>query len=51
MPDETSDLIDTLYEKENPNQTQQIAKQINRKSPKANIRFLMSQSLHVEERF
>ena len=35
MPDETSDLIDTLYEKENPIQTQQIAKQINRKSPKA----------------
>ena len=35
MPDETSDLIDTLYEKENPIKTQQIAKQINRKSPKA----------------
>lgn len=35
MPDETSDLIDTLYEKENPIQTQQIAKQVNRKSPKA----------------
>ena len=35
MPDETSDLIDTLYEKENPIQTQQIVKQINRKSPKA----------------
>ena len=35
MSDETSDLIDTLYEKENPIQTQQIAKQINRKSPKA----------------
>jgi len=35
VPDETSDLIDTLYEKENPIQTQQIAKQINRKSPKA----------------
>ncbi len=35
MPDDTSDLIDTLYEKENPIQTQQIAKQINRKSPKA----------------
>ena len=35
MPDETRDLIDTLYEKENPIQTQQIAKQINRKSPKA----------------
>jgi hypothetical protein len=35
VSDETSDLIDTLYEKENPIQTQQIAKQINRKSPKA----------------
>ena len=35
MPDETSDLIDTLYEKENSIKTQQIAKQINRKSPKA----------------
>ena len=35
MPDETSDLIDTLYEKENPIQTQQITKQVNRKSPKA----------------
>ena len=35
MPDETRDLIDTLYEKENPIQTQQIAKQINHKSPKA----------------
>jgi len=35
VPDETSDLIDTLYEKENPIQTQQIAKQVNRKSPKA----------------
>lgn len=35
MPDETSDLIDTLYEKENTIQTQQIAKQVNRKSPKA----------------
>lgn len=34
MPNETSDLIDTLYEKENPIQTQQISKQINRKSPK-----------------
>ena len=35
MPDETSDLIDTLYEKENPRQTEQISKQINRKSAKA----------------
>jgi len=35
MPDETSDLIDTLYEKENPVQSQQISKQIIRKSPKA----------------
>jgi len=35
VPDETRDLIDTLYEKENPNQTQQISKQINHKSPKA----------------
>lgn len=35
MPDETSDLIDTLYEKENSIQSKQIAKQINRKSPKA----------------
>jgi hypothetical protein len=35
VPDETSDLIDTLYEKENSIQSKQIAKQINRKSPKA----------------
>ena len=35
MPDETRDLIDTLYEKENSIQSQQISKQINRKSPKA----------------
>ncbi len=35
MSDETRDLIDTLYEKENSIQTQQVDKQINRKSPKA----------------
>ena len=35
MPDETSDLIDKLYEKEIPIQSEQITKQINRKSPKA----------------
>ncbi|QLH05242.1 hypothetical protein C5F49_07860 [Nitrosopumilus oxyclinae] len=35
MSDEVRDLIDTLYEKENPIQTQQITKQMNRKSPKA----------------
>ncbi|MGY5147072.1 MAG: hypothetical protein ACW9W4_03625 [Candidatus Nitrosopumilus sp. bin_7KS] len=35
MSDEARDLIDTLYEKENPIQTQQISKQMNRKSPKA----------------
>ncbi len=35
MPSETSDLIDTLYEKENPVQSKQISKQIIRKSPKA----------------
>lgn len=35
MPDETSDLIDTLYQKENPNKTAQISKQITRKSAKA----------------
>ena len=35
MPDKTRDLIDTLYKKENPIQTQQIAKQINHKNLKA----------------
>lgn len=35
MPDETGDLIDTLYEKENPMESQQISKQIIRNSPKA----------------
>ena len=35
MPNETGDLIDTLYEKENPVQSQQISKQIIRNSPKA----------------
>jgi len=35
VPDETSDIIDTIYEKENQIQTQQITKQLNRKSPKA----------------
>jgi hypothetical protein len=35
LPNETSDLIDTLYEKENPNRTEQISKQITRKSAKA----------------
>ena len=38
MSDEARDLIDTLYEKENPIQTQQISKQINHKSPKAKYR-------------
>ncbi len=35
MPDETSDLIDTFYQKGNPNKTAQISKQITRKSAKA----------------
>ena len=35
MPNETSDLIDTLYQKENPIRTEQISKQITRKSAKA----------------
>lgn len=35
IPNETGDLIDTLYEKENPVQSQQISKQIIRNSPKA----------------
>lgn len=35
MPDETGDLIDTLYEKENHVQSQQTSKQIIRNSPKA----------------
>ncbi|MDF2425306.1 MAG: hypothetical protein OPY08_02605 [Nitrosopumilus sp.] len=35
MPDETVDLIDTLYEKENHVQSQQTSKQIIRNSPKA----------------
>ena len=34
MPNETSDLIDTLYQKENPIKTEQISKQITRKSAK-----------------
>lgn len=35
MPNETSDLIDTLYQKENPIRAEQISKQITRKSAKA----------------
>ena len=35
MPNETSDLIDTLYEKNNQIQTKQVSKQIIRKSAKA----------------
>lgn len=35
MPNETSDLIDTIYQKENPIRTEQISKQITRKSAKA----------------
>jgi len=35
MANETSDLIDTLYEKENPVNSKKISKQITRKSPKA----------------
>ncbi len=35
MPSETSDLIDTLYQKENPVKSEQISKQIIRKSAKA----------------
>jgi hypothetical protein len=35
LPNETSDLIDTLYQKENPIKTEQISKQITRKSAKA----------------
>ena len=35
MPNETSDLIDILYEKDNPVQPKQISEQIIRKSPKA----------------
>jgi hypothetical protein len=35
LPNETSDLIDTLYQKENPIRTEQISKQITRKSAKA----------------
>ena len=35
MPNETSDLIDTLYEKNNQTQTSQISKQVIRKSAKA----------------
>ncbi len=35
MPNETSDLIDILYEKGNPVQPKQIPEQIIRKSPKA----------------
>ncbi|HEY5736022.1 MAG TPA: hypothetical protein VIS47_05620 [Nitrosopumilus sp.] len=34
MPNETSDLIDTLYQKENPVKSEQISKQIARKSAK-----------------
>jgi hypothetical protein len=35
LPNETSALIDTLYQKENPIRTEQISKQITRKSAKA----------------
>ena len=35
MPNETSDLIDTLYQKESPVKSEQISKQIIRKSAKA----------------
>jgi len=35
MADETSDLIDTIYEKENLVHSKEISKQITRKSPKA----------------
>ena len=35
MANDTSDLIDTLYEKKNPPQTEQISRQITRKSAKA----------------
>jgi hypothetical protein len=35
LPNETSDLIDTLYEKDNQIQTKQVSKQIIRKSAKA----------------
>ena len=35
MPSETSDLIDTLYQKESPVKSEQISKQIIRKSAKA----------------
>ena len=35
MPNDTSDLIDTLYEKDNQIQTKQVSKQIIRKSAKA----------------
>jgi hypothetical protein len=35
LPNETSDLIDTLYEKNNQIQTKQVSKQIIRKSAKA----------------
>jgi hypothetical protein len=35
LPNETSDLIDTIYQKENPIRTEQISKQITRKSAKA----------------
>ena len=35
MPSETSDLIDTLYQKESPIKREQISKQITRKSAKA----------------
>ena len=35
MPNETSDLIDTFYEKDNQTQNNQISKQVSRKSAKA----------------
>jgi hypothetical protein len=35
LTNETSDLIDTIYQKENPIRTEQISKQITRKSAKA----------------
>ena len=40
MPIETSDLIDTLYDKENLAQSKPVSKQIIRKSPKSKHRIL-----------
>jgi len=50
MVNETRDLIDNIYEKENTKNNHQ-QNQVVRKSPKAKYQILTSQNLLVEEKF